>query len=148
MGYELWEEGILIMYFSEINYIAVVLGGIIAMVLGFLWYGPLFSRPWMRLVGLSAEKIAAAKDSMAKGYLLSFISALVMSTVLFWVVKVVAPFSVVDGAFLGGFLWIGFIAYPLINAMVYAQKPFKLFLIDGGYYLVVMVINGILFTLW
>lgn len=136
------------MYTSEINYIAVVIGGILHMIIGFLWYGPLFSKPWMKMVGLTPEKINASKDKMGKTYLVSFILGLIMAAVLYWLVKTIAPFSITDAALMGALLWLGFTANPQLNNNMFLGKPFKLFLIDSGYFLVSMVILTILYTLW
>ena len=66
-----------------INYYAVLVCGISNMVLGYLWYGALFGKQWMALSGITPEKIEAAKSKgMAKGYLLSFVGALLMAFVL------------------------------------------------------------------
>ncbi|MBI3341870.1 DUF1761 domain-containing protein, partial [Candidatus Curtissbacteria bacterium] len=35
----------------QINYMAVVAAAVVNMVLGFLWYGPLFGKPWMKMMG-------------------------------------------------------------------------------------------------
>ncbi|MBI2935798.1 MAG: DUF1761 domain-containing protein, partial [Chloroflexi bacterium] len=44
--------------FSEINYLAVIVGVVLNMVAGALWYSPLlFARPWMKEVGMTEEDI-------------------------------------------------------------------------------------------
>jgi hypothetical protein len=136
------------MFMSEINYIAVVVGGILHMIIGFLWYGFLFAKPWMKMVGLTPEKINASKDTMGRTYLVSFILGLIMAGVLYWLVKTVAPFSLTDAAMFGGLLWLGFTANPQLNNNMFLGKPFKLFLIDSGYFLVSMVVLTVLYTLW
>ena len=41
----------------ETNWIGVILAAISAMVVGYVWYGPLFGKPWMKLVGITKEDI-------------------------------------------------------------------------------------------
>ena len=40
-----------------VNYWAVLVAALFTFVLGFLWYGPLFGRTWLRLVGLNPESM-------------------------------------------------------------------------------------------
>lgn len=40
-----------------VNYIAVILAAVAANVLGFIWYGPLLGKQWMKLSGMSQEKM-------------------------------------------------------------------------------------------
>ncbi len=44
-----------------INYLAVVVAAIANMVLGFLWYGSLFGKQWIKLSGFTAEAMNEAK---------------------------------------------------------------------------------------
>ncbi len=69
------------MFLVPINYLAILLCGVASMVLGYLWYGPLFGKPWMKMVGMTKEKMAAAKDSMPKTYGIMFVSSLFMAKV-------------------------------------------------------------------
>jgi len=36
---------------TEINGWAVLVCGVVAMALGFVWYGPLFGKKWLELIG-------------------------------------------------------------------------------------------------
>mgnify|MGYP001090013640 CR=1 FL=1 len=49
--------------FGRVNWIAVVLGGVFSMILGFLWYGPLFGKLWLRTIG--STLIGQAIDTLA-----------------------------------------------------------------------------------
>jgi|GEM_PF-3896784 len=44
-----------------INYWAVLGAGVAAVLIGFLWYGALFQKPWMRLMGFTFESMKAMK---------------------------------------------------------------------------------------
>lgn len=41
-----------------VNYLAVVVAAIIYLVVGFLWYGPLFGRRWMALMNITPSSMA------------------------------------------------------------------------------------------
>ena len=58
-----------------INYIAVLVAAIVNMVLGFLWYGPLFGKQWIQMMNFDKKKMAEAKrKGMGKTYAVAFIS--------------------------------------------------------------------------
>ena len=65
---------------APINYLAVVLAALAAMVIGFVWYGPLFGKQWMALMGFTPQSMdEAKKKGMAKSYILMALGSLVMS---------------------------------------------------------------------
>ena len=45
------------MQFLAVNWLAVLVAAIVNMVVGFLWYGPLFSGLFLRLIGKCEEEI-------------------------------------------------------------------------------------------
>src|SRR3989344_5945336 len=66
-----------------INYLAVVAAAVASMAIGFVWYGPLFGKQWMALMGFTKESMNAAKaKGMSKSYALMTIGSLVMAYVL------------------------------------------------------------------
>jgi hypothetical protein len=49
---------------------------------------------------------------------------------------------------IGFILWLGFIAAPLAASYIYEGRPFKLFAINTGYWLVGLLITGGLLAVW
>ena len=136
------------MIFSELNYIGVVAGAILSMVLGFLWYGPLFSKPWAALAGLGPEKIESAKSKMGVTYSFTFVLALITSLVMQDVVRVFGIITIQEALTLGFVLWAGLSGAAFFMNGTFEQKPLRLILIDSGYYLVQFVMLSVLFTFW
>lgn len=133
----------------NINFIAVLASTVAMMVLGFLWYGPIFGKLWMREVGMTkADAEAAKKKGMTKSYVLMAVSAFVMSYVFS---VVLAQFNTTDvgmalqGAF---WTWLGFIATVMLGKVLWENKSWTLYALDSGYYLVGLGIIGIILTLW
>ena len=52
------------------------------------------------------------------------------------------------GALIGFICWLGFIAAPLLSETMYEQRPFKLFFINAGYWLVALMISGVVLAAW
>ncbi len=136
-----------------INYLAVLVSTVAAMVVGFLWYGPLFGKPWMELSVFTQEKMEAAKaKGMGKSYFLMIIGALVMSYVLAHALIFASAYLHVEGIVAGltaGFWnWLGFIAPVTLGTVIWEGKPWKLWFINAGYYLVALLVMGVILAVW
>lgn len=134
----------------QINFMAVVAAAVVNMVLGFLWYGPLFGKSWMKMIGYSKEDMEKAKKSgkMPKLYAIAAVGALVMAYVLSHFVQLGGNASATDGAMVGFWAWLGFIATTTLSSVLWEQKSWNLYFLNNGYYLVLLLINGALLTAW
>jgi hypothetical protein len=52
------------------------------------------------------------------------------------------------GAFIGCIVWLGFFAAPNFPQGIYERRPFKLFAINNGYWLVGLLLCGGLLAVW
>lgn len=50
-----------------LNWIAILGSGLVPMAIGAIWYGPLFSKVWMKEANMSIEKIQGANMAMIYG---------------------------------------------------------------------------------
>ncbi len=137
----------------EINYLAVLLCGVASMVVGFVWYGPLFGKAYMKIMGsdtMTAEEKAGMKSQMWIYYAVQFVLSLVMAGVL--------AYHLVnwggDGSALGISLciWFGFVMTTVAGGALWSGKPlpvsFKLFLISAGGHLVTFIVWGLILGAW
>jgi uncharacterized membrane protein YpjA len=44
-------------YIGEVNWLAVIVCAVLSMVIGFIWYGPLFSKPWVKLLARPKSRL-------------------------------------------------------------------------------------------
>jgi len=66
-----------------INYFAVIVGAVLSMVIGAVWYGPLFGKKWMEIIGVDhADPQAVAKMQKSAGPLYGVQFALTLFQVL------------------------------------------------------------------
>ena len=136
-----------------VNLLAVLVAALASMVLGFLWYGPLFGKPWMALMGFSKDSMDKAKaKGMTMNYVLMAVGSLVMAYVLSHVTSFAMAYMQVSGYMAGlssGFwTWLGFIAPVVMGAQLWEGKPWKLYPITAGYYLVSLMIMGAILASW
>ena len=132
----------------EVNYLSVLVAGIAAMVVGFLWYGPmLFAKPWMKLMGHTKESMEAGKKEMGKTYGMSFVFTLVSAYVLSHVMSFSESFygyaPVMTGLSSGFFMWFGFVMPVQATDVIFGGKKWKLFGINTGYQLVSLLVMGV-----
>ena len=133
-----------------LNYSAIFVCGIINMALGMLWYGPLFRKPWAKMMGLECTE-AKMKEMQKKAmpaYVASFVGALVMAYVLSHFIDYAMAKTAADGAQAGFWAWLGFVAPASLANNMFGGKNIKLWFIDAGYYLVSLLIFGAVLAVW
>lgn len=136
-----------------INYLAVVLAAVASMVVGSLWYGPLFGKEWMKLMGINKGDMRNMKgEDMAKLYGVQFLGSLVMSCVLAHAIVFASAYlkteGLVRGLMVGFWSWLGFVVPVTIGSILWEKKPVKLWLINAGNYLVTLLVMGAILGLW
>lgn len=128
----------------QINYLAILISAVAAMVLGFLWYGPLlFEKPWMKLMGLTKESLQKAQKEMKKWYAVTFVLSLVTAYVLAHVMILSGYFygysPLSTGLTAAFWMWLGFIMPVQLMNEIFGGKKWKLFAINTGYQLAALV---------
>ena len=130
----------------QITYLAVVVAALATMFVGALWYSPLlFGKIWLKAHGYSQEQMQKAAG---RAYTVSTFCYVVMAFVLAVLVSYVGVSTVLQGAFLGFLVWIGFLATLGLTAHVFSKKPWATYLIDAGYQLVYAVVMGVILAAW
>jgi len=133
----------------NINYWAVLAAAIAGMVVGFLWYGPLFGKLWMGLMNFDKKKMKETKKKgMGKTYVLAFLTSFIMSYVLAHFVFYLQAKNVMDGVILGFWLWIGFFATTQLGIVLWEGKPLKLYLVNTLHNLVTLAVMGAILAVW
>ncbi|MDP2630049.1 MAG: DUF1761 domain-containing protein, partial [Candidatus Uhrbacteria bacterium] len=138
----------------SINYWVVLGAAVVSMVLGALWYGPLFGKQWVALMGWTDEQLNVMKKrgGMAKLYGIAFLGSLVMSFVLANTVVFVGVYTHTAGIYAGlmaGFWgWLGFIAPVTLGAVLWEGKSWRLWILNNGYNLLSLLLMGTILAFW
>ena len=130
----------------DINYLAVVGAAVASMIIGFLWYGPLFGNQWKKLMNFTDKSMK--KMTPVQAMIGGFISTLIMSYILAHFIDYTQAATFMDGAVAGIWLWLGFIATVQIGSVLWEGKPLKLYAINTLHYLVTLVIMGGILAVW
>ena len=138
-----------------INYWAVIVSAVVSMAVGFLWYGPLFGKKWSELMGwgpMTPEKMAEMQKKARPAYAITFVGALLMAYALAHTIVFAGAYLNVTGVSAGLqaaiWSWLGFVAPVTIGTVLWDGKPWMLWTLNAGYYLVNLVVMGIILSLW
>lgn len=132
------------------NPVAVLAGALSSMIVGSLWYSPMFfGKQWLSLMGFSKKDMSAMKQkSMGATYLMAFIGSVVMSLVLWQFMNVVGVVTVREAIATAFWIWVGFIAPLLLGSVLWENKPVGLFMLNGTHWLVTLVVMSLVLLWW
>ncbi len=132
----------------SVNLLAVIVSAVLSMVVGSLWYGPIFGKKWMKLISMTKEEMEKGKKDMPKTYGMMFVGSLVTSYVLAMTVGMAATKDVATGVIIAFWIWLGFIVPVKLSEVLFEKKAWDLFYIENGYYLVFLLIAGGVIGAW
>ena len=125
----------------------IVVCAVFQWLLGATWYSPvLFAPAWMAALGITPDP--SKKSGMIAGMISSLIGDLLLSFVVLHFITWAGASSWPSGAFIGLLTWLGFFAAPNFPQGIYEGRPFKLFAINNGYWLVALVASGVVLAVW
>ncbi len=130
--------------FSSINWLAVVVGTILSMVLGALWYGPLFGQYWLKLIGKTEDELESNPVMYIKTAVAAFIGMLTLNLV---VVSFGAT-DILSGLLAGGFIFLGIGATTTFVYTNFEGPSEKVWFLYIVYNLLVYLIMGAVFAIW
>lgn len=128
----------------DVSWIAVVVGTLVAFMLGSVWYGPLFGKAWMEEHKFTLEQLKA-NFNPAKTYGSTFVLSLI--AVYVFAVLVGPDPSMRWSIKLSLAVGVGWIATAIGTNYLFEGSSMRLFLINGGYHVVRFVLVGIVFAL-
>lgn len=137
----------------EVNYLVVGVCAVLGMVIGAIWYGPLFGRQWCKLNGVDPNnkvEVARMQEGMIPVMILQFLLTLFQVYVLFHYIKgAEAEMSGLSNAL---WIWAGFIVPTLAASVIWTseskKQQKKRFAIQAGFNLVTMVAFALVITQW
>jgi hypothetical protein len=131
-------------HFADINWLAVVVATVSSFALGGIWYGPLFSKAWMKLTGMTKEKGAEASMAVTFGgtFALNLLIAIAIA-------MLTGPHAGLHaGLHTGLFSAFFFVATSIGVIYLFEQRPLRLWLINAGYQVVNFSIMGSIIGAW
>lgn len=126
--------------------------GLLAMGIGFVWYGPLFGKLWARVVGateMDAKRRAEMQKAAGPLYGVQF----VLTVWQVWVVSRFLPGTSVAGDLhMSVFLWAGLLVPLIAGTAMWNNDSAKIswtrFLLQAGYQLILFIVFALVFSAW
>lgn len=128
------------------NLVAIVVAAIAQFIIGWIWYGPLFGKTWMSMMGMSQQSMS--REGMGKTMILSFVGSLVTAAVLSMLVGWMGAKTLNAGIAAGFWAWLGFVATVTLSAVLYAKMSWNLYILNNAYYLVSLAVMGAILAKW
>ena len=136
----------------SVNYLAIVVGAVLSMVIGAFWYGPLFGKKWLEIVGVNSTDLETRKKMQkAAGplYIVQFLMTLFQVLVL---AHLIADTTKVSGLARSLWIWAAFVVPTLAGSTMWTNESGTIkkarFLIQGGYQLILFIVFGLLLHYW
>jgi hypothetical protein len=128
------------------NFLALALAALAKTIIGAIWYSSaLFGARWLTYVQCSEEDL---KRGMPKALVVDIIGNFVMAFVLVHATHYAGAATAAQGAAVGFFNWVGFVAVSTLFTVTFEKRPFALWAINNGFQLIGIVVMGIIVTVW
>jgi hypothetical protein len=129
------------MNFTGVNYIAVIIAALAGFGLGAVWY-TLLAKPWMHAIGKSEDECKKQGSAQVVPFAICIVALFVMALMLAGIMGHLGDITVRGGVVSGFFVWLGFVITTMgVNHAFAGAKP-MLTLIDGFYWLAVLLMQG------
>lgn len=139
-----------------INWWAVIVAAVVSMVIGSIWFGPLFGKKWMEVMGMQNVSEEEKKKMMKSTGMLYAVQFILSLLTLYILAHYIAGWQPKPGAW-GGiinalWIWLGFIMPTLAGNAMWSGKPKKLawnmFWINTGYNFILYIVFGAILGGW
>ena len=122
------------------------------MVIGSIWFGPIFGKKWMHIVGADKMDMAARKKMQKEAgplYLIQFLLSLFQAYVLAHYIVCWKDASGVENSL---WIWAAFIMPTIAGSCMWNNESAKIswsrFLIQVSYQLILFVTFGLILGMW
>jgi hypothetical protein len=133
----------------QTNYLALLIATVAGFFLSFIWYSALFGKAWAKEMGFDPDE-KPPTAAMVKSLLLTILGVFLMAMVLSnniaaWTPSTwgsaltpLPPYAQALQAAV--FTWMGYYLSNLLMGIAWEKRSWKLFAIDAGYYLALLLL--------
>lgn len=141
----------------HLNFLHILVAVVISFLFGWIYYGPLFGKPWAKLMGFKDAPRPGA-GAFIRMMIINLVGTFLVTYVLFHSVEVWRPsnWGILGkdmaaykyGFFAGFFTWVGFFIPMLFNTVTWEGRPWKLFFLNAAYHFVNLQIIAQILANW
>jgi hypothetical protein len=126
---------------SSFNWIAIVLAGVAAWIIGAIWFSPpVFGRRWLAALGV--KELGSPGPGLAAAIVISIIGA----TFLRWVLGIANATTVVEGIEVALIIWFAFVLLPSAPGLLFTKSSGTAFVLVQVQHAIAMSAMGIILT--
>ena len=131
------------MAFAPISHLAILAAGIVAWLVGALYYGVL-GKAWMAALGKPRDELRPGGKMPLMPLLISLVADLVIAFVMAGAIGHLGPGNVTlkNGLISAAILWFGFVVTTMATNNAFARRGLMLTLIDAGHWLLAFLAVG------
>lgn len=143
----------------EINYLAIIVAGLIPSILGFIYYGPLFGKAWMASQGKTEAELTPSNPALAYGG--SMLLSMLLSMALFFTIQLVhkdvnaaGELTIAShntfghGALHGGMIGLTIVVPIIVSLGIFHKFNWKTTLLNVGFWTSCLAIMGGILDAW
>jgi hypothetical protein len=119
----------------SVNLWAVLVSAVASMVIGSVWYGPLFGKKFIALMGmdkLTPEEMVKMQKGMWKTYVMQIVSSILCFYVLAWFIEVLEALTLMGGLEVAFLVWLGFVVPIKFGDAIWGGRSCGLLIAEGG----------------
>lgn len=137
---------VLLDHVSELNWLAVLVATVVAMVIGSVWYTPgVFGRAWMKSIGVKEKDFM---DGSMQPIIFAVVSSFVTAVALGVLVQVLALNSVWQGATFGIFVAVAFLGTNKVMQSQFEKRPLSYNVVTTGADVVTLALMSAILAVW
>lgn len=133
------------MFEIDTHWIALLGSILIYLIVGAIWYSPkVFGEIWGEAMGFRPEELTPTGKAWAGAIL----NGILTSIVLYLFIQLTNAATAFEGIKIAFLAWIGFTVPAQFGAVLWENRPFKVFLIHTGCMLVSLILMGLVLVTW
>lgn len=133
---------------GDVNWLAIVVATLVYFALGALWYTFLFSKPWIRAMGVDPNADGRGNPAM---YAFPLVTCLIATIAVAMLAYATGTDTVAEGIVLGLVVGIGMAAAAVLVTGFFDPRstaPMTVAGINAGYHLVGLVLASVIIAAW
>lgn len=143
----------------SMNWMAIIVAGLIPMIVGAIYYGPLFGNLWRDALGKSEDELKPSNPALAYGG--SVILAMLLSVSLNFIIQLVhkdvneagelfvnTHSTIGHGAFHGFFLGLTFFMPIIVSLGIFHKLGWKTNLLNSTFWIICVTIMCAILDVW
>ena len=131
----------------DVNWLAVLVAGIVPMIVGMLWYGPLFGKRWLALMETTPEEIREGFNPL-RTHGISFLLSLITAFILAQLIAGGGGGSAMVGVHVGLMALVAFILPVAHQGVAFEGRKAGLAWLNVGYNGVALIGQAVVIAAW